>query len=252
MKLFAAFAVICLLYSSYVCANPANKENDHFYLRSLNSIRRAKSCLDFLKDGLPESGYYQIFDNDNVRYTVYCDFTSEPGAAWTLVLSYIAERRYMQQFRLYLLKDLPVNEKTANWQAYRMTLAMMVSVATHSTHWRYTCSFPEYGVDYTDYARAKISSLNPLTFDKDGACVTMEYVNVRGHACANCRAQWWQPKTSKRILHLDSYKNNCNFKVKSGAIKWEDNFGFYDNSNSKFRCSKNAASSSNLWFGAYL
>lgn len=25
MKLFAAFAVICLLYSSYVCANPANK-----------------------------------------------------------------------------------------------------------------------------------------------------------------------------------------------------------------------------------
>ena len=25
MKLFAAFAVVCLLYSSYVCANPTNK-----------------------------------------------------------------------------------------------------------------------------------------------------------------------------------------------------------------------------------
>lgn len=201
---------------------------------------------------MTECGYYQITDDEDVRHTVYCDFNSEPGSAWTLVMSHTKDKSFMTQFRLFLLASFPVNEKTANWQAYRMSWAMMTSIASQSTHWRYTCSFPQHGVDYTDYARAEFASLNPLTFEADGACARMEYINIRGNTCAQCKAQWWQPRSNKRILHINSYKNHCEFKVQKGAIQWEDNFGYYDNANPKFRCTADNSATTNLWFGGYL
>ena len=99
-------------------------------------MQPAKSCLDFLQNGVVKSGYYQIFDDQNARHTVFCDFTSEPGSAWTLVLSYAMERRFMAQFRVLLQTSEPGNTKPANRKVYRMSYAMMASVAAQSTHWR--------------------------------------------------------------------------------------------------------------------
>ena len=48
----------------------------------------ARSCVDFLKHGVLENGFYLLFDDQGQRYLAYCDLASEPGAAWTLVMSW--------------------------------------------------------------------------------------------------------------------------------------------------------------------
>ncbi len=47
-----------------------------------------RGCIDYLLGGNLENGYYTLYDKQNQRYTAYCDFTSEPGSAWTLVVSF--------------------------------------------------------------------------------------------------------------------------------------------------------------------
>ena len=47
-----------------------------------------KSCVDCGLLGMKENGYCTIHDNDFNKFLAYCDFTSEPGYAWTLVMSY--------------------------------------------------------------------------------------------------------------------------------------------------------------------
>lgn len=217
-------------------------------------MSQPRSCLDLLKDGVKISGFYMIFTADNRRLAVHCDFSSESGAAWTLVMSHSKKNKNLKQFKQSLRFNLPVNDGSPNWNAYRMSLPMMKNLQAFSTHWRYTCNHPQNEIDYDDYARAKFSSLNPLTFESPkGSCAVMEYINVRGHACGGCKAYWLQYRSKdKRILHFDSYKNRCEFHAKKGAVKWEDNFGFYRLTNSKFRCTASASSTTNLWFGEFL
>ena len=48
-----------------------------------------------------------------------------------------------------------VNESAQNWNLDRMR-----SLQAHSTHWRATCSYPTYGMDFTDYLRTKTSRIS--------------------------------------------------------------------------------------------
>ena len=46
-----------------------------------------------------------------------------------------------------------VNENAQNWKLYRLSLARMISLQSHSTHWRATCNYPTHGVDFRAYVR---------------------------------------------------------------------------------------------------
>lgn len=180
---------------------------------------------------------------------MYCDMTSEAGAAWTLVESYTLKNVIMKQFRSYSLKvNGPVNENSPNWKLYRMSLPQMNHIKSQSTHWRITCSFPTYGVDYTDYVRGKFADFDVMTFHGVGTCKKVEYINVRGLRCAHCTSGWWQSNIFP--LHV-STEAKCEFKTTQGAVHSEDNFGLYVYQNVKFRCTSGPRSTTNVWFGGY-
>ena len=177
---------------------------------------------------------------------------SEQGSAWTLVVSFTLQNRAVDQIRRHPLQiNAPVNEKTPNFNIYRMSLSQMTSLKSQSSHWRVTCSFPTHGVDYKDYARANFADFDVMTFLGDTVCKKMEFVNIRGHQCAQCTATWWQ-KINAYAAAIDSSTTSCHLNPTAGSVASEDNFGYYVSINHKFRCSVGPDSSTNWWFGAYL
>ena len=181
--------------------------------------------------------------------TVYCDMTSEPGAAWTLIESFSLKNKGLEQFNNHPLQiNVPVNEMSPNWNLYRMGLSQMTHLKSQASHWRVTCSFPDHGVDYTDYVRAKFADFDIMTFTGSGVCKHVEYVNIRGHQCVQCNAKWWHDVGP----HFDSSAGGCQFVATTGALSSEDNFGLYSVVNNKFRCSSTTSSTTNWWFGGYL
>ncbi len=179
--------------------------------------------------------------------------TSEAGSAWTLVMSYALKNRQMKEIQNEgsMRKNAPVNEHSPNWNLYRMSLSQMTHLKSQSTHWRTTCSFPTHKVDYTDYVRAKFTDFDVMTFLGDGICKKVEYVNIRGHQCAQCTSKWWQ---NGYAAHIDSSSTStgCQLVPTQGSVLSEDNFGYYGAYNKKFRCSAGPLSTTNWWFGGYL
>ena len=224
------------------------------YVASQDVASSARSCLDLLKKGVKTSGYYQIFDRTNDRFiTVYCDMESEPGSAWTLIESFALKNRAVQQVQRHPLQtNAPVNEGTPNWNIYRMSLSQMKSLKSQSTHWRVTCSLPVHGVDYRDYARANFVDFDVMTFLGDAVCKKMEFVNIRGHQCAQCTVAWWQKINTYPATIDSSYLSNCDLVANTGSVSSEDNFGYYHVINHNFRCSAGPDSTTNWWFGGYL
>ena len=184
---------------------------------------------------------------------VYCDMNSEEGSAWTLVMSFSFKNKAMAQVdgnRLGV--DAPLNEHSPNWNLYRMSLSQMTLLKSQSTHWRSTCSFPTYKVDYTDYVRAKFVDFDVMAFIGTGVCKKVEFVNIRGHQCAQCTTKWWQSKSY--LAHIDSSATGCQLVPTHGSLRSENNFGYYTEGsiNKKFRCTTNPLSTTNWWFGGYL
>ncbi len=178
--------------------------------------------------------------------------TSEAGSAWTLVMSYALKNRHMVQLtRKTMKQDAPVNKHSPNWNLYRMSLSQMTHLKSQSTHWRTTCSFPTHKVDYTDYVRAKFTDFDIMTFLGSGICKKVEYINIRGHQCAQCTSKWWQVN-SKYAPGMDSPSTGCDLVATEGSVSSEDNFGGYFSYNNKFRCSAGSLSTTNWWFGGYL
>jgi hypothetical protein len=179
---------------------------------------------------------------------------TEPGNAWTLVMSIATKNRRLSQFYSSPFKlNTPVNENAPNFNLYRQTLSRMQSIKSQSTHWRATCSYPTHGVDYRDYVRGNFKDFDVMTFSGRGICKKVEYINIRGHIGVHTKALWWQG--SNFFLHLDSSSDGCGFKPSVGAVKahgGEDNFGYYDAINPNFRCTANAKSTTQWWFGGHL
>ena len=177
---------------------------------------------------------------------------SEAGSAWTLIESFALKNKGLKQFFKYPLRtNAPVNEKSPNWNLYRMSLPQMRHLKSQSSHWRVTCSLPIYGVDYTDYVRGKFADFNIMTFLGSGVCKKVEYVNIRGHQCVQCTSKWWQVVNTFGP-HIDSYSGGCQFVPTQGSVFSEDNFGHYGHVNKKFRCTSSPSSTTNWWFGGYL
>ena len=219
-----------------------------------------RSCHDILLSGSHANGIYQIRNETNETLNVYCDFDSEPGAAWTLVQSYSLEKGQRDSVNdifsaRSLFEDFPVNEVSPDdWSSYRLSLADMKLIRAHSTHWRATCEFPTIDIDFRDYLRALLHDYDvmeePLT--SDVLCKRYEFVNVRGNQCMNCTA--WTVAFTQRppivLSYLSHQVGSCEFDGRpNGGIRSEHNFGFYGNPNPAFRCSATDYSTTQYWFG---
>lgn len=120
-----------------------------------NNLQKPRSCLEAWNQGARTSGFYLIQGRTEcLFYQMYCDFSSEPGWAWTLVMSQGFGNRGQIFAKSPFLKGAPKNHRTPNWEMYRIGKGRMWVIKESSSHWRVTCDFPNFGVDFRDYLRA--------------------------------------------------------------------------------------------------
>lgn len=127
----------------------------------------------------------------------------------------------------------------------------MHAMKVHSTHWRLTCSFPIYKVDYRDYLRGNFNDFDIMTFTGSGTCKKVEFINIRGHSGAHVQARFWQGAGGIEPFHIDSASTGCSFDASHGSVASEDNFGAYGYQNKNFRCTANPSATTQFWFGGY-
>ena len=224
---------------------------DDYIGQRCEKIKHPRSCKDLATNGVKKSGMHFLYDSlKGKRFPVYCDFDSEAGFVWALIQSFSLSNNNQFSSKRFGV-DNPINEGDGmvNWNAYRLSLPHMQSVAKVSTHLRATCNFPDDGLVYTDYARAKLEGHD--LFGRWGhQCREFEYLNIRGNQCQNCTATTWQ-YDAWQIDSAKSYQN-CEFDGRSGAVNSEDNFGYYSACcrNSAFRCTSNQDSTTQHWIGS--
>ena len=212
-----------------------------------------RSCKDLKTSGAKISGNYSAYDSLNNPFQVYCDFDSENDFVWTLVQSFSFGN--VNQFRGKRFGvDFPVNEDDGaiNWKIYRLSLSRMQSIVGVSTHLRATCNFPDDGLVYTDYARAKLNG-HDLFGAWGGECRAYELINIRGIECRDCTAGTWQKVD--RMWHINSHLSaqiGCHFDGRVGSVTYEHNFGLYGHTNPAFRCTSNPESTTQHWIGSKL
>ncbi|XP_058961655.2 uncharacterized protein [Pocillopora verrucosa] len=245
-----------------VCELNGGKEGDqenlvekagYVFARRRKPPRSCKEARQLISK--PASGYFYIQDNNCHEFKVYCDFTSEPGWAWTLVMSESLQNVGEPFTRRGLFKNEPMNPDVPNWEAYRLQLDRMKGLRSESTHWRITCSLNLASVvDYRDYVRAKFKDFDLLTHKDGGSktCELVDYIDVHGHNCKNCTAVWYQARDY--ILTHKSNETLCDFAGAPGSIQVgvhsEQNFGRYAFYNPNFRCTSNNSATTNYWFGS--
>ncbi|XP_078375856.1 uncharacterized protein LOC144659315 [Oculina patagonica] len=211
----------------------------------------ARACKDIMMTNTEHiNGVYFIVDQHDKSFPVYCDFSSEPGVAWTLIQSHSLENNDAFSFKPFYLHDMPINQGMPEWNSYRLSMSRMKSIRDVSTHWRATCNFPTDGVDYRDYWRVSLESLDLLVEpNSTGFCLLTEFVNVRGDECYNCTVLIGYGFYGC-ALHMDSHfgpDQGCDF---GGGIFDEDNFGFYQTQNPAFRCTSSMSSTTQFWLGS--
>ena len=133
------------------------------------------------------NGIYNIVNQSNVSFPVYCDFGSERDMAWTLIQSHSFQNNGVFHDRPFFLHDLPINQDAPEWNSYRLSISRMKSIQTVSTHFRATCFFSTDGVDYQDYWSVSLERIDLFVEPATNIfCLFSEFVNVRGYQCTNC------------------------------------------------------------------
>ena len=119
-----------------------------------------QSCLDIARTGkTPVSNqYYLIYDRSTCNqacpnsFVIYCDFTSQPGYAWTLIESFSFSNRLHTSINKAFNVDASANSNSPrnHWSLYRMGFNRMLSVYNRyqslgsRTLWRATCNFESF------------------------------------------------------------------------------------------------------------
>ena len=176
-----------------------------------------------------------------------------PGYFWALIQSFsLANKSPFTEDGFGDSLSFNEDDGTINWNVYRLSLSRMQSIADASTHLRTTCNFPDDGLVYTDYARAKLEGLDLLGQSVGGRCRTYEFLNIRGIECQECTAGTWQ-RYQWHIKSTDSSLTaGCQFDGTSGAVSKEQNFGRYFYANPAHRCSSAQTSTTQHWIGSKL
>ena len=77
------------------------------------------SCVEYGQQGFYKDGIYKIYDNDGNSLPSFCDLKSEPGIAWTLVMSWSKNNRFISAFRSTpFSSNAPENENSPNWSEW--------------------------------------------------------------------------------------------------------------------------------------
>jgi hypothetical protein len=175
---------------------------------------------------------------------------SEPGSVWTLVMSFTRENKDLKSFKKRAMYQSGAKNKEApNWSAYRMSSSSLAALKEMTTHWRITCSFPQYGVDTeTDYVRAVFADIDLLS-EFSGECKNVSSISVMGQSCSECTAQWTQ--IDKFPPHIAAMQNDSACDIKSDNTGFYY-FGAYYTYNPNFRCTESPKSTTNYWFGSYV
>ena len=213
-------------------------------------MKRPRSCKDIASNGASISGKYDIFNSANESIPVHCDLKSEVGFKWALIQSFSLANKDTFK-RVDFGRDYSVNETKSkiDWNSYRLSLSWMQSLADHSTHLRTTCNFVKDGLQYTDYARAKL--VDQDIFGRwDSVCRMYEYINIRGNNCSDCTAMTKQ--NYNEPWTIKSRSKDCTFDGYSVSTQNENNFGRYHDGgvNINHRCTSSPASTTQHWFGA--
>ena len=213
---------------------------------------RPTSCVEYGQQGAYKNGIYNIYDNDGSSFPAYCDLKSEPGIAWTLVMSWSRENRVISAFKTAVLQvNAPVNENSPNYDRYRLSLERMRSLQVYSTHWRATCSYPTHGIDFTDYLRGNFKDFDIVDFQGHGECKRVEYVDIRGQNGTNLTAPFWQRKNAWMSASWQQFGSLQVQRSRWSSIEWRQLWllwRFYP----KFRCTQADNSTTQWWFGAHL
>ena len=110
------------------------------------------------------------------------------------------------------------NNSEWDWYSYRLSLLQMQSLADHSTHLRATCNFPTDGLQYTDYARAKLAGHDIFGNWEGYPCKMYEYVNIRGKNCSDCTALTKQKHHKAWTMNgYNSIKAGCELACVAGV-----------------------------------
>ena len=177
---------------------------------------------------------------------------SEPGFVWTLIQSFSFSKRNTFNYAGFGKNlEIDIEEGEVNWNEFRLSLSQMQYLANHSTHLRATCNFSTDGLQYTDYARAKLAGHD--IFGTWNTCKMYEYVNIRGINCSDCTALTKQQEdVSWHIRSYNSTEEGCEFDGKPGGVPGEKNFGRFSKlyMSQDHRCSFSPASTTQHWFGA--
>ena len=233
-----------------------------FYGNCCETANNPRSCADFLTEKVkPLSGEYEIVDATGRSYSVYCDFDSEPGFAWTLLLSFSRDDSFSISAN-GLLEDLPINDDTYNWENYRLSAARMKTIREQSSHWRATCEYPVFGVDHKDYIRVNLSDVDFSAYyfnEHNGptGCKTIEYMNILESECHQCNFALYQGLRGLPGLFLSwsSDWSYCTFDLSNKNYNCPDNkpAGLFISAtcfDPRFRCHKTASSTTQNWFGS--
>jgi hypothetical protein len=175
---------------------------------------------------------------------------SEPGSVWTLVMSFTRENKDLKSFKKRAMYQSGGKNKDApNWSAYRMSSSSVAALKKMTTHWRITCSFPQYGVDIkSDYVRAVFADFDLLKKSKN-ECKNVSYISVMGQSCSKCTAQWTH--INYYTPHIAAMQNDSACDIKSDKSECYY-FGAYFTYNPNFRCTESPKSTTNYWFGSYV
>ena len=221
-------------------------------------IKTPKTCLDYLSEHVkPISGKYTIIDAKGTTYEVFCDFDSEESMAWTLFASFdTTNLKIMSEKPFY--RDRPSHQYSPNWINYRLRKSAMTEISSHSTFWRATCSYSQYGVDFRDYVRVRLSIVNPLTYHTIFQCLPVDYLDIKGINCAYCTHIFFQRQgTMLRLETLISCFKQFNFDT--SMVKYQCENGNYAAAfgwrlggclDPKHRCTEKSTSTTEFWFGA--
>ena len=213
--------------------------------------RKVASCKEQLqRNEGSQSGVYQLFDQTTkALYEVYCDFNSSDGSAWTLIESFSLANKgdfANKDFQ----EDYPINQNAFAWYNFRLSLSRITTTALLSTHMRATCNFDMRGLNYTDYLKAALNEINPITSLSFDQCHRYENINIRGYSCSNCTANFYLSRRfhSHVNSYFGTYIDHCELKTPGavGSSTREDNFGNYRTFNPIHRCSSSDDSTTHV------
>ena len=138
---------------------------------------------------------------------------SESGSVWTLIMSFTRENKDVDSFRSKALYEpSPENGGIPNWTKYRISNGLMYIIKNTTTHWRVTCSFPQYGVNInTDYVRAAFADFD-ITGEFWRECKKVSHISVMGQSCSECTAHWSQGNGSAPHIAAVDEKDVCDIK----------------------------------------